>query len=268
MATPWEWLQKYLVGQAPVGDFDTVERSRGLFGVGGDFGQGGLLTNFQSNPAAMESLGKTFSNPLVLGSLRGIQSGAKGQTIMQAAPDAIIGGVKDAYTIGKFKKFQKEKKAMEKLLASDEISDINKLLISVGKNPLPEKRGSFEKKVDYIMSNNPRFTRNELIDILIKQTPKWNKERFQAEAYQRTLTFTGSTSSAEKALEAAGESWNKFLISAGKDSGTDLSGFSLTELGSKEYGSVKNIVDQMKIKHPNATIEEIIKSLKEQKIIQ
>ncbi|HAT64259.1 MAG TPA: hypothetical protein DCS66_06610, partial [Flavobacteriaceae bacterium] len=77
-------------------------------------------------------------------------------------------------------------------LASDEISDINKLLISVGKNPLPEKRGSFEKKVDYIMSNNPRFTRNELIDILIKQTPKWNKERFQAEAYQRTLTFTGS----------------------------------------------------------------------------
>ncbi|HAT64260.1 MAG TPA: hypothetical protein DCS66_06615, partial [Flavobacteriaceae bacterium] len=77
-----------------------------------------------------------------------------------------------------------------------------------------------------------------------------------------------STSAAEKALVAAGESWKEFLTSTGKDSGTDLSGFSLTELGSKEYGSVKNIVDKMKIKHPNATIEEIIKSLKEQKIIQ
>ena len=275
----WEWLEKYLRGKAP--DYATMVQpgtggimesgvqqsgTQGLFGTGGEYGQGGLFTTF--NQPDLTQLGETFSNPLILGSLRAIQAGAKGQNIMQAAPEAIIGGVKDAYTIGKFKKFQKEKKAMEKLLASDEISDINKLLISVGKNPLPEKRGSFEKKVDYIMSNNPRFTRNELIDILIKQTPKWNKERFQAEAYQRTLTFTGSTSSAEKALEAAGESWNKFLISAGKDSGTDLSGFSLTELGSKEYGSVKNIVDKMKIKHPNATIEEIIKSLKEQKIIQ
>jgi len=266
----WEWLEKYLKGgMATQGVPDVVGGevpTRGLFGTGGEYGQGVLFTTF--NQPDLTQLGETFSNPLILGSLRAIQAGAKGQNIMQAAPEAIIGGVKDAYTIGKFKKFQKEKKAMEKLLASDEISDINKLLISVGKNPLPEKRGSFEKKVDYIMSNNPRFTRNELIDILIKQTPKWNKERFQAEAYQRTLTFTGSTSSAEKALEAAGESWNKFLISAGKDSGTDLSGFSLTELGSKEYGSVKNIVDQMKIKHPNATIEEIIKSLKEQKIIQ
>ena len=265
MATPWEWLQKYLVGQAPVGDFDTVERSRGLFGVGGDFGQGGLLTNFQSNPAAMESLGNTFSNPLVLGALRGLQSGAKGQTIMQAAPEAIIGGVKDAYTIGKFKKFQKEKKVLEKLLESDEISDINKMLITLGRNPLPSKKGSFQKKAEYI-ADNTAFTKSEIINILLAPKDTWNKKRFMAETYTRSVGTLGEADAKNAALEA-GIFWDSNISISDKSSGTDLSTFTLTETGSK-YGSVEKIVTQMKTKHPDSTIEEIIKSLKEQNIIQ
>jgi len=266
MATPWEWLQKYLVGQAPVGDFDTVERSRGLFGVGGDFGQGGLLTNFQSNPAAMESLGNTFSNPLVLGALRGLQSGAKGQTIMQAAPEAIIGGVKDAYTVGKFKKFQKEKKVMEKLLERDEISDINKMLISIGKNPLPEKRGSFEKKVEYITDNSP-FKKNEVIGMLVKDKDKWSKKRFVSETYTRTVGLSGHKA-AEKAANEAGKFWDLNFKSSAPGSTVDLSTITLTKLGSEKYGSVNNIIKLMQDKFPDTSTKEIIAYLKEQNIIQ
>ena len=266
MATPWEWLQKYLVGQAPVGDFDTVERSKGLFGVGGDFGQGGLLTNFQSNPAAMESLGKTFSNPLVLGSLRGMQLGSQGQNIMQAAPEAIISGVKDAYTIGKFKKFQKEKKAIEKLLESDEISDLNKLLIAAGKNPLPDKKGSFQKKAEYI-ADNTVFTKGEIINILLAPKDTWTKKRFMSETFTRSVGTLGEEDAKAASLKA-GKFWDSNISISGKSSGTDLSTFTLTKLGSEKYGSVKNIVDKMKIDHPDATIEEIIVSLKEHNIIQ
>ena len=237
----------------------------GLFGVGGDFGQGGLLTNFQSNPAAMESLGNTFSNPLVLGALRGLQSGAKGQTIMQAAPEAIIGGVKDAYTIGKFKKFQKEKKVLEKLLESDEISDINKMLITLGRNPLPSKKGSFQKKAEYI-ADNTAFTKSEIINILLAPKDTWNKKRFMAETYTRSVGTLGEADAKAAALEA-GKFWDSDITISDKSSGTDLSTFTLTETGSK-YGSVEKIVTQMKTKHPDSTIEEIIKSLKEQNIIQ
>ena len=266
MATPWEWLQKYLVGQAPVGDFDTVERSRGLFGVGGDFGQGGLLTNFQSNPAAMESLGKTFSNPLVLGSLRGMQLGSQGQNIMQAAPEAIISGVKDAYTIGKFKKFQKEKKVLEKLLESDEISDINKMLISIGKNPLPEKKGSFEKKVEYITDNSP-FNKNEVIGMLVKDKDKWSKKRFVSETYTRTVGLSGHKA-AEKAANEAGKFWDLNFESSAPGSTVDLSTITLTKLGSEKYGSINNIMKLMKKDFPDTSTKEIIAYLKEQNIIQ
>jgi hypothetical protein len=245
MATPWEWLQKYLVGQAPVGDFDTVERSRGLFGVGGDFGQGGLLTNFQSNPAAMESLGNTFSNPLVLGALRGLQSGAKGQTIMQAAPEAIIGGVKDAYTVGKFKKFQKEKKVMEKLLESDEISDINKMLISIGKNPLPEKKGSFEKKVEYITDNSP-FNKNEVIGMLVKDKDKWSKKRFVSETYTRTVGLSGHKA-AEKAANEAGKFWDLNFESSAPGSTVDLSVFSITDKAQGNHKDIQSLIEATKV---------------------
>ena len=245
MARPWEWLQKYLVGQAPVGDFDTVERSRGLFGVGGDFGQGGLLTNFQSNPAAMESLGKTFSNPLVLGSLRGMQLGSQGQNIMQAAPEAIISGVKDAYTIGKFKKFQKEKKVMEKLLESDEISDINKMLISIGKNPLPEKKGSFEKKVEYITDNSP-FNKNEVIGMLVKDKDKWSKKRFVSETYTRTVGLSGHKA-AEKAANEAGKFWDLNFESSAPGSTVDLSVFSITDKAEGNHKDIRSLIEATKV---------------------
>ena len=266
----WEWLEKYLKGGLRTQGVPDViggeVPTRGLFGTGGQYGQGGLLTTFDPNPAAMESLGEAFSNPWVLGALRGMQSGAKGQNIMQAAPEAIIGGVKDAYTIGKFKKFQKEKKAIEKLLESDEISDLNKLLIAAGKNPLPDKKGSFQKKAEYI-ADNTVFTKGEIINILLAPKDTWTKKRFMAETYTRSVAMLGVTG-AKNAAEKSGEFWDSNISISGKSSGTDLSTFTLTKLGSEKYGSVKNIVDKMKIDHPDATIEEIIASLKEHNIIQ
>ena len=272
----WEWLEKYLKGGLRTQGVPDViggeVPTRGLFGTGGQYGQGGLLTTFDPNPAAMESLGEAFSNPWVLGALRGMQSGAKGQNIMQAAPEAIISGVKDAYTIGKFKKFQKEKKAIEKLLESDEISDLNKLLIAAGKNPLPDKKGSFQKKAEYI-ADNTVFTKGEIINILLAPKDTWTKKRFMAETYTRSVAMLGVTG-AKNAAEKSGEFWDSNISISGKSSGTDLSTFTLTDAGSKLAatlkvdGSVTKIVELMKIKHPDSTIEEIIQSLKEQNIIQ
>ena len=266
----WEWLNKYLKGQSirssSLDDEPIYRQTEGLFGKGGEYGTGGLLTNFQSNPAAMESLGKTFSNPLVLGSLKGMQLGSQGKNIMQAAPEAIISGVKDAYTIGKLKKIQKEKKAMEKLLASDEISDINKLLISAGKNPLPEKRGSFEKKVEYI-ANNSKFNKNEVIGILIKDKDKWSKKRFMSETFTRSVGTLGA-SGAKKAAEDAGKFWDLNFESSAPGSTVDLSTITLTKLGSEKYGSVNNIIKLMQDKFPDTSTKEIIAYLKKQNIIQ
>ena len=154
---------------------------------------------------------------------------------------------------------------MEKLLESDEISDINKLLISVNKNPLPDKKGSFQKKAEYI-ADNTAFTKSEIINILLAPKDTWNKLRFMAETYTWSVGTLGEADAIAAALEA-GKFWDSDITISDKSSGTDLSTFTLTETGSK-YGSVEKIVTQMKTKHPDSTIEEIIKSLKEQNIIQ
>ena len=243
----WEWLEKYLKGGLRTqGVPDVVGGevpTRGLFGTGGEYGSGGLLTTF--NQPDLTQLGETFSNPLILGSLRAIQAGAKGQTIMQAAPEAIIGGVKDAYTVGKFKKFQKEKKVMEKLLESDEISDINKMLISIGKNPLPEKKGSFEKKVEYIADNSP-FNKNEVIGMLVKDKDKWSKKRFVSETYTRTVGLSGHKA-AEKAANEAGKFWDLNFESSVPGSTVDLSVFSITDKAEGNHKDIRSLIEATKV---------------------
>ena len=45
MAQPWEWLNKYLTGQnLPIMDSEKRYLTKGLFGKGGEYGQGGLFT--------------------------------------------------------------------------------------------------------------------------------------------------------------------------------------------------------------------------------
>ena len=110
----WEWLEKYLKGQAPVGDFDTVERSRGLFGVGGNYGQGGLLTTFNQNPNAGNNMFEMLSNPAVGIGASIATRGMKGEDIGTAAFPSIKEGITFSEGISKINTARKKREFIKK----------------------------------------------------------------------------------------------------------------------------------------------------------
>ena len=107
----WEWLEKYLKGQAPVGDFDTVERSRGLFGVGGNYGQGGLLTNFQQ-PDSDALFGRLQNPGLAIGASL-FTKGMKGEDIGTAAFPAVKEGLTFSESVARLNTARKKRKYIQ-----------------------------------------------------------------------------------------------------------------------------------------------------------
>ena len=108
----WEWLNKYLVGQEKIIGVEGTgsEATAGLFGKGGEYGTGGLLTNFQSNPAAMESLGKTFSNLPAVTGMEIIQGGMTGKPIEQTILPAFKSGLTTTTAVEKVKASKRKQK--------------------------------------------------------------------------------------------------------------------------------------------------------------
>ena len=83
----WEWLKKYLTGSMTQPNVPDViggaatESTQGLFGTGGNFGQGGLLTNFQTPTDPGKGLLDVFSNLPVATGFEIAQRGVKGEPI-------------------------------------------------------------------------------------------------------------------------------------------------------------------------------------------
>ena len=129
----WEWLKKYLVGQTPVGDFDTVERSRGLFGVGGNVGQGGLLTTFNQNPNAANNMFEMLSSPSVGIGASIFTKGMKGEDIGTSAFPAIKEGISFSEGITKIDASRKKRKLIKEY--ADQVPEKDKELFLIA----PEK---------------------------------------------------------------------------------------------------------------------------------
>jgi hypothetical protein len=85
----WEWLEKYLKGSMVQPDVPDViagaatEPRQGLFGTGGNWGQGGLLTTFNQPSDPGKGMLDLFSNLPAVTGMEIIQSGMKGKPIEQ-----------------------------------------------------------------------------------------------------------------------------------------------------------------------------------------
>ena len=81
----WEWLEKYLKGgMATQGVPDVVGGevpTKGLFGTGGQYGTGGLLTTFNQPSDPSKGMLDLFSNLPVVTGMEIIQGGIKGKPI-------------------------------------------------------------------------------------------------------------------------------------------------------------------------------------------
>ena len=103
----WEWLEKYLKGtttpkwdymeqpHSGIEKFGAVapEITKGLFGAGGNFGQGGLLTTFNQNPNASNNMFQMPSKPSVGIGASIFTKGMKGQDIGTSAFPSIKEGI-------------------------------------------------------------------------------------------------------------------------------------------------------------------------------
>ena len=113
----WEWLEKYLKGgMATQGVPDVVGGevpTRGLFGTGGNFGQGGLLTTFNQNPNASNNMFQMLSNPAVGIGASIFTKGMKGQDIGTSAFPAIKEGISFSESAAKLNIARKRRKYIE-----------------------------------------------------------------------------------------------------------------------------------------------------------
>jgi len=114
----WEWLEKYLKGgMATQGVPDVVGGevpTRGLFGTGGNFGQGGLLTTFNQNPNASNNMFQMLSNPAVGIGASIFTKGMKGQDIGTSAFPSIKEGISFSESISKINTARKQREFIKK----------------------------------------------------------------------------------------------------------------------------------------------------------
>ena len=102
----WEWLEKYLRGKQGqdlgiYGPDRYVEPTQGLFGTGGQYGAGGLLTTQPENPGG--GMLNLFSNLPVVTGLEILQGGMTGKPIEQTLLPAFKSGLVTTSAVEKVK---------------------------------------------------------------------------------------------------------------------------------------------------------------------
>ena len=111
----WEWLEKYLKGSMVQPNAPDViagaatEPRQGLFGTGGNFGKGGLLTTFNQNPNAGNNMFEMLSNPAVGIGASIFTKGMKGEDIGTAAFPSIKEGISFSESISKINTARKKR---------------------------------------------------------------------------------------------------------------------------------------------------------------
>jgi hypothetical protein len=114
----WEWLEKYLKGgMATQGVPDMVGGevpTRGLFGTGGEYGQGGLLTTFNQPSDPGKGMLNLFSNLPVMTGLEMIQGGMTGKPIEQTLLPAFKSGLTTTTAVEKVKASKRKRDYINK----------------------------------------------------------------------------------------------------------------------------------------------------------
>ena len=116
----WEWLEKYLKGSMVQPNAPDViagaatEPRQGLFGTGGNFGKGGLLTTFNQNPNAANNMFEMLSNPAVGIGASIVTRGMKGEDIGTSAFPAVKEGITFSEGISKINTARKQREFIKK----------------------------------------------------------------------------------------------------------------------------------------------------------
>jgi|TARA_R110001599_G_scaffold133757_2_gene311338 hypothetical protein len=115
----WEWLEKYLKGSMAQPNAPDViagaatEPRQGLFGTGGNFGQGGLLTTFNKNPNAGNNMFEMLSNPAVGIGASIFTKGMKGEDIGTSAFPAVKEGLTFSESVSRINTARKKRKYIQ-----------------------------------------------------------------------------------------------------------------------------------------------------------
>ena len=116
----WEWLKKYLTGSMTQPNVPDViggaatESTQGLFGTGGNFGQGGLLTNFQTPTDPGKGLLDVFSNLPVATGFEIAQRGVKGEPIETSLLPSFKSGLVTTTAVEKVKASKRKRDFINK----------------------------------------------------------------------------------------------------------------------------------------------------------
>ena len=108
----WEWLKKYLTGQEKIIGVEGTgsEATAGLFGKGGEYGTGGLLTNFQTPTDPGKGLLDVFSNLPVATGFEIAQRGVKGEPIETSLLPSFKSGLVTTTAVEKVKASKRKQK--------------------------------------------------------------------------------------------------------------------------------------------------------------
>jgi len=111
MAKPWEWLNKYLSGtQLPTVEEGVYLPTKGLFGKGGEYGQGGLFTT----PPEDGGMLNLFSNLPAVTGFELIQKGFEGKPIEQTLMPAFKSGLVTTSAVEKVKASKRKREYIDK----------------------------------------------------------------------------------------------------------------------------------------------------------
>jgi len=110
----WEWLNKYLKGQSirtsSLDDEPIYRQTEGLFGKGGKYGTGGLLTTFNKPSDPGKGMLDLFSNLPAVTGMEIIQGGMTGKPIEQTILPAFKSGLTTTTAVEKVKASKRKQK--------------------------------------------------------------------------------------------------------------------------------------------------------------
>ena len=114
----WAWLKKYMVGTQgqDLGIFGpnrSVAPTSGLFGTGGNFGKGGLLTTF--NQPGTSGLYNMFANPYINIGAAMAAKGFQGKGVGESLFPSVKEGLSFTEGVEKIKSSRKKKGTYKKI---------------------------------------------------------------------------------------------------------------------------------------------------------
>ena len=116
MATPWEWLNKYLTGQSirtsSLDEEPIYRQTEGLFGKGGEYGTGGLFTTPPEDPGG--GMLNLFSNLPAVTGMEIIQGGMTGKPIEQTLLPAFKSSLKTTTAVESVKAAKRKRDYINK----------------------------------------------------------------------------------------------------------------------------------------------------------